>query len=206
MHGEHSWFQKVRFGINIGTIYLLTLVVGWYIVHSGAGLATARDVSLTTQKAAAPPRPTFKVISGLPVRIVIPGSSYEGTVVDLPIDKGYYNQATDAWTLSGYHAQFMMISTLANNFAGDTYIYGHNNDYVFGALRHVTPAVGATALIYTDNGHIFSYHFVSAASVAPNVTSVLDYKGPPILTIQTCTGSFNEARTLYTFSFDKVLQ
>ena len=79
---------------------------------------------------------------------------------------------------SATHAQFMMISSLANNLEGETYIYGHNNDNVFGALRHVTPSPGSVAYVYTANGHILSYTFVSVTSVAPDAASVLNYPRP----------------------------
>ncbi len=148
----------------------------------------------------------INVLSGLPIRIVIPNSSYNGKVVDLPIDKGYYNSETGDWTLSGYRAQFAVDTTPANNLSGETYIYGHNNDFVFGALRHNTPEIGSDALIYTANGHIFSYSFVKATDIAPDFTSVLEYSGPSILVIQTCTGSFNQVRTLYYYNFLKVIQ
>jgi hypothetical protein len=207
MQNEPSLLRKVRFCCNIGLIYVLTGLFAWYTIHPlprSTKSGTGRYAALRTiQK---PVIPAVKEVSGLPIRLVIPGSSYAGKVVDLPVDKGYYDQASDSWTLSGYHAQFMTVSSLANNFAGETYIYGHNNNDVFGALRHVTPAVGSTALLYTDNGHVFAYRFVAASNVAPDATSVLDYRGAPILTIQTCTGSFNEVRTLYTYSFDKVVQ
>jgi hypothetical protein len=205
MHSEHSLLQKVRFCTNIALIYLLTMAFAWYAVRP---LSTFKLVSATNiaQKPLVPVAPDFKVISGLPDRIVIPDSSWNGLVVDLPVDPGYYDAATGTWTLSGYRAQFAMFSSLANNFGGETYIYGHNNDYVFGALRHATPAVGSTALLYTTNGHIFSYSFVSASSVGPDTTSVLAYQGPPIMVIQTCTGSFNEVRTLYLYDFQKVVQ
>jgi hypothetical protein len=199
-----SWFQKVRFCTNIGSLYVLSIAFAWYVIHP---LPAFRPISVTKhQKSQMMPAPSFNLVSGLPVRIVVPGSSWDGRVVDLPVDPGYYDSATDSWTLSGYHAQFAMVSSQANNFAGETYIYGHNNDYVFGALRHVTPAVGSTALLYTSNGHVFSYSFVSTSNVAPDMTAVLDYKGPPVMTIQTCTGSFNEVRTLYEYNFDKEVQ
>jgi hypothetical protein len=98
-----------------------------------------------------------------------------------------------------------MVSALANNAAGETFVYGHNNDFVFGSLRHKTPAIGSVALLYTDNGHIFEYHFSAVTSLSPSDTSVLDYSGTPILLIQTCTGSLNEWRTEYTFQFYKVI-
>lgn len=205
MHGEPSWFQKVRFCTNVGAIYLLTIAFAWYAVHPQPAWQTVA-ITKTSQTPHLPAAPAVKIISGQPVEIVIPGSAWNGKSVDLPVDPGYYDAATDSWTLSGYRAQFAMISSLANNVGGDTYIYGHNNNDVFGALRHVTPTVGSTALIYTSNGHIFAYSFVSASNVAPDITSVLDYNGPPIMTIQTCTGSFNEVRTLYKYSFDRVVQ
>jgi hypothetical protein len=205
MQYEHSLLQKVRFCTNIGLIYLLSVAFAWYVIHPMPSYKLVSAVNVP-QKPLVTATSHFQVVSGVPNRIVIPESSYNGTVVDLPVDPGYYDPATATWTLSGYHAQFAMSSSLANNYGGETYIYGHNNDYVFGALRHVTPTVGSTALIYTTNGHIFSYTFVSASNVAPDFTSVLNYKGPPIMIIQTCTGSFNEVRTLYAYDFQKVIK
>lgn len=202
MQTELSLLQRVRFVFNVTALYAATVFIIGIAAFSPSHQAPYRYAAYRQ----VPVAPAVKVISGVPVRIVIPGSSWLGQVVDLPVDKGYYDASTGEWTLSGYHAQFMTISSLANNVSGQTYIYGHNNDYVFGALRHVTPAVGAQALLYTDTGHVFSYSFTSVTSVAPDSTAVLDYHGPPILTVQTCTGSFNEVRTLYTFTFDKVVQ
>jgi hypothetical protein len=201
--------RKLRFYATLALLYLLPIGFGWYVVKPLPAFAHARIVSLTRQQQ----KPFLPVVhnpqtfvSGLPVRIVIPDSSYDGNVVDLPIDPGYYDATSNAWNLSGTRAQFAMISTLANNQSGETFIYGHNNDYVFGALRHNTPAVGAQALLYTSNGHIFAYSFTSVNSVGPDDVDVLNYYGPSQLTIQTCTGSLNELRTFYHFSFNKVVQ
>src|SRR5579884_4183540 len=194
MQNEPSLVEKVRYYSSVGTIYCLTLLFAWAAVHP-----VSRPPINRVLLANALEKPVlFNATSGRPVRIVIPGSSYNGQVVDLPVDPGYYDPS-NGWTLTGYHAQFAMISQPANNKAGDTFIYGHNNDYVFGALRHVTPAVGAQALVYTDNGHIFEYAFQKSYSVAPDDVSILNYQGPPIMTIQTCTGSLNELRTMYEF-------
>jgi LPXTG-site transpeptidase (sortase) family protein len=149
-------------------------------------------------------RPTVQNVvetSGQPDRITIPSED-----LDLPVIPGAYDPSTDSWTLSGYKAQFATASAPANNVGGETFIYGHNNDYVFGALRHVTPSVGAEAFVYTTNGHEFAYSFQKTWSVGPYDVSTLHYQGPPILLIQTCTGSFNELRTMYLFNFEKVVQ
>ncbi len=194
--------QRVRFAGSVSTLYVLTLLFGWYVLHPVQYLAHTEPISLTrTQQTPHLPAAVKVVISGKPIRIVIPDSG-----IDLPVDEGYYNDADHSWTLSGYHAQFAMMSTAANDSGGDTFIYGHNNNNVFGALRHNTPAAGASALLYTDNGHIFAYRFDNARSLTPDDTSVLHYNGPPKLTIQTCTGSIDEWRTLFTFNFEKVMQ
>jgi sortase (surface protein transpeptidase) len=199
-----SWFEKVRCSAILTGMYLLTITFAVYAVQPLlTPLEHTHTVAITkaAQQPHLPSAAKVKVIAGRPVRIVIPADG-----VDLPVDEGFYDSTDDSWTLSGYHAQFAMISTLANNVSGETFIYGHNNDYVFGALRHATPPVGTTALLYTDNGHIFAYDFQSVRSVGPTGTTVLDYSGAPILLIQTCTGSLNEWRTEFTFSFDRVVQ
>jgi sortase (surface protein transpeptidase) len=195
-----TWLRKLRFYVTIVFLYICTAMFIWYSLQPKPPLSQAQLVAYR-QMNPAPAKPKVKIITGQPVRIVIPDSG-----VDLPVDRGYYDQASDAWTLSGYHAQFAMMSSPANNQSGQTFIYGHNNNNVFGALRHNTPAVGSQALIYTDNGHIFSYLFAASSSVGPDDVTILGYAGPPQLTIQTCTGSLDEWRTMYRYNFDKVLQ
>jgi sortase (surface protein transpeptidase) len=190
---------KARYYLKLAIIYGLTVFFGWYCIRP-----YHQEISLTnlakSSRAGPPTNQVVKVISGLPVRVVIPTSA-----IDIPVDPGYYNPTTNTWTLSGYRAQFDMSSTLANNIGGDSFIYGHNNDFVFGSLRHTTPQIGAIAYIYTANGHIFQYSFSQTYSIGPTDTSVLFAGGPPTLTIQTCTGSLNEWRTMYVFNYDKVL-
>jgi len=124
--------------------------------------------------------------------------------LELPIDEGFYNESDSTWTLSGYNAHFAMPTMLANNQEGNTLVYGHNNKYVFGPLNKLQP--GAQLEIRTDNGHMFYYTYESAVSVQPDDLSVFTYEGPPILTLQTCTGNWNELRTLSTFSLTRVIK
>jgi LPXTG-site transpeptidase (sortase) family protein len=203
MIDEYSWWQKLRFCSTTTVLYALTLLFAVAVLHPRGLLANARPVAYIKPQPAVhtAPAPAVVAISGIPDRIVIPSEN-----VDLTVVVGYYVSSVAAWTLSGYDAEYANTSSPANNIGGNTFIYGHNNDYVFGALRHVTPTVGATALLYTTNGHIFAYNFVSVTSVAPDDVTALDYAGPPIMTIQTCTGSLNEWRTLYRFDFSKVVQ
>ncbi len=133
-------------------------------------------------------------MAGLPVRVVLPDVG-----IELPIDPGYFDSSSNSWTLSGYRAQYAMITTLPNNHDGNTFIYGHNNKYVFGHIKTIQP--GQKAVVYTENNYTFTYSFVSTVGVGPDDTSVFDYTGPPILTIQTCSGNWNEIRQMYVFKF-----
>jgi LPXTG-site transpeptidase (sortase) family protein len=194
------WLQQIRFYSSALVVYAMTAAFAWYVLQPIHALAQSVPASNTVVQRA-PIVPKKEAISGKPTRIVVPASE-----IDLQVEPGTYDQATREWTLSGYNAQFATFSSPANDLSGKTFIYGHNNNHVFGALRHNTPEVGATALIYTDNGHVFEYAFTDVKSVTPNDTQVLAFDGPPVLVIQTCTGSLDEWRTLYSFKFMKVIQ
>lgn len=195
---QTSLLQRARFYTSGALLYVLSIACVGFALHTPSVAAStvtlAKRVTVTAG-------PKIKLVSGRPVRIVIPSED-----VDLPLIPGTYDRADDSWTLSGYEAQFATSSAPANNVGGETFIYGHNNDYVFGALRHVTPAVGSEALVYTANHHIFAYTFRKTWSVGPYDVTTIDYQGAPVLLIQTCTGSLNELRTMYLFDFKKVVQ
>lgn len=193
-----SW-QKFRYYSSVSVINLALLLFMGYLVSPSfvsKTKAEAYDKPL-------PPRPRVIrlsqriITSGQPVRIVITNLG-----IDLPIDPGKYDPVADSWTLSGYHAQYATNTSPANDDRGNTFIYGHNNKYVFGPLKHIQ--AGDIAQIYTDNGHVLDYSFVSADNNAPDDTSIFDYNGPPVLTVQTCSGSLNEWRRMYHFQFVKV--
>jgi sortase (surface protein transpeptidase) len=197
-----SLSEKIRYVSGVSTIYVLTLLFAVivfkpYFVTKNNALIAKSYSSASLELLAG----NTQLVYGQPTRLVIPASN-----IDVPVNPGYYNSADASWTLSGYYAQFATVSTPANNVAGDTFIYGHNNDFVFGSLRHTTPAAGSEALVYTNNGHILDYSFTNSFSLAPDDTSVLNYSGPPVLTIQTCTGSVNEWRTMYRFDYVRTLQ
>jgi LPXTG-site transpeptidase (sortase) family protein len=188
-------FTKARYYSSVSVLYAITLLFAFALFspfHGSQSVAATRlPVELVKAEAAS------QILIGKPVRIVINDVS-----IDLPIDEGRYNSADGSWSLSGYHAQFAMMTPLANNTEGNTFIYGHNNKYVFGPIKRVSP--GAIAQIYTDNDKVFYYSYQNTYAVAPDNTSILQYQGPSILTVQTCSGAWNEQRQMYVFKFDKV--
>ena len=195
-----SWTQRLRFFLITGGLYISAISFMGYV---GLIAYVPRPVSARAPViATAPPeatRPAFVVVSGQPTRLVIADAG-----IDLPIDEGYYDPSSDSWTLSETRLQHAMMTMPANNHSGNTFIYGHGTDHVLAPLDKRPLAAGATAEIHTDNGHVFTYAFESSHNFTPEDTNIFTYSGPPILTVQTCTGSASEWRTMYTFSFQKV--
>lgn len=190
--------QKLQLISSVAGLYIATIGTVGYLALPAP--SPARAVSKISSSPPKPASPRFVVVSGKPVRIVIPDSN-----IDLPIDEGIYAE-DDSWTLSDTHAQFAVMSALANNHAGNTFIYGHGTDEVFGRIGNKTPAAGTLARIYTDNGNVFSYRFEESHNLTPDETDLLsDTKsGAPRLTLQTCTGVWSEWRTIFVFAFEKV--
>jgi LPXTG-site transpeptidase (sortase) family protein len=153
----------------------------------------------TVNVPAVAPLPSAKpeVITGKPVRLVIPSLHMELAITD-----GAYNAKTGAWTLSNDKAHYALPTMQPNNEAGNTLIYGHYRKEVFSRLHKITE--GQQAIIETDNGYRFTYTFNRTETVDPADTSVFTYDGVPRLTLQTCTGAFMQHRQLFYFSFDGV--
>jgi LPXTG-site transpeptidase (sortase) family protein len=137
------------------------------------------------------------LISGQPARIQIPALA-----VDLPIIDGYYNANSKTWTLTKDKVQYATITPQPNNKEGNTFLYGHNRPEVFKVLSKIKS--GDEVIITTTNGHTFTYTFRTAYETNPNDVSLFEYKGAPILTIQTCSGVWYQNRQLFTFDLTKV--
>jgi LPXTG-site transpeptidase (sortase) family protein len=133
-------------------------------------------------------------ISGVPVRLVISDLS-----IDLSVGAGTYDSGSDKWTIDAKRAFYANNSVPVNDSNGATLIYGHAQSLVFARLPTIQP--GASARIYTDNGHVFDYTYRSMQQVLPTDTGVFDASGQPRLVLQTCIGAWDAYRGLYNFSF-----
>ena len=198
-------YKQVRFIGSVTTTYVLTIGLLAYTLLPSQLFSTPvhgsiKPLSQTSHK---PDSPRFVVISGKPVRITIPDYG-----IDLPVDDGSYNSATGLWTLSDTHAQFATMTANPNNYRGNTFIYGHGTDAVFGKIGSNTPQIGTIARVYTANNHVFLYKFLDARSLAPTDTEVFNniMDSQPTLTVQTCTGIFSEWRTMFRFAFERLEQ
>jgi LPXTG-site transpeptidase (sortase) family protein len=134
---------------------------------------------------------------GKPVRIQIPSLG-----INLPVADGRFNAATKKWTLSNDKAHYAVKTPLPNNAAGNTFVYGHNRPGVFKKLAQIK--LGEEAIITVEDGREFVYVFKGAYETDPNDDSVFNYQGPPMLTVQTCSGLWYQNRQLFTFDLKEI--
>jgi len=194
--------QKI--GLIIGTVMCVVgaavaaPTIYFNTTHHGT---VAADPGFFKPKTTATPvtTPTKPVTSGHPVNISIPSVDIDVSVVD-----GTFDAKTQEWTLGLHTAQWGTMTPEPNDTAGNTYMYGHYRAEVFAYLHVIKP--GAEAIVTTDNGLKFIYTYESSETVDPTDTSLFNYQGPPIMTVQTCSGSWFQNRTLYKFDFTRVEQ
>ncbi|HEX5394925.1 MAG TPA: sortase [Candidatus Saccharimonadales bacterium] len=185
------------------------VLIGLILMLAGAGILGYQLISLwLSQRTAAAPQPISNVlngpavngepyVSGVPVHITL-----TSVVIDLDVIRGYHNTQNNTWTLTLDKAQWGVMTAPANDKSGATFIYGHYRRSVFSRLPKIQ--TGAIAKVKTDNGHTFIYKFRASSVVPPTDTSVFEYKGKPILIVQTCTGVHFENRQLFVFDLIKV--
>src|SRR5712692_2198402 len=117
MHNERTLAQKARYYSSVTGVYLLTLLFAWQIFNPAFINKSSKGEALKSIPLKVETKPV-KIIAGIPVRIVVPTQN-----LDLTIDPGVYDQATNSWTLSGYNAQFAMITAPSNDHEGNTFLY-----------------------------------------------------------------------------------
>jgi len=183
---------------SVTGLYLVTLLLAWVLFRpfgsTAPALAASPNPSLGTRPLVLPLR---TLVTGTPSRLVIPSIGK-----DLEIEPGRYDAASQTWSISASNAHYALPSMTANNVRGQTLIYGHYNLDVFYQLTRLQP--GQTAELHTNNGHIFSYEYREVRRYDPSDVSVFQSDGPPILALQTCSGSFNEYRDIYYLFLVKV--
>lgn len=155
------------------------------------------DFSMQTVSIQQPNPQDPELITDTPKSISIPSIG-----LNVPIEAGVYNTTETSWTLNSDTAHYALITPKPNNLAGNTFIYGHNNPVVFGRLVDILP--GTEAIVTGKKGIEFRYLLRSVVDVDPTDVSLFEYEGGPILTIQTCAGSWFENRRLFTFELIEI--
>lgn len=187
-------------GVVLTVIGLMGLVPALFNTNSTAfaavsGQGSSQVAAPVTEVKKTEPAP--QSTSGHPVRVVSPSVG-----VDMPVVDGFYDKSSGDWTLYDDKAMFAAMTTEPNDKAGQTFIYGHATQRVFGKLLNMK--VGQVVEVYTNNGYKFTYTLKQTETVTPQNTGILAYEGSPRLLMQTCVGAFSESRRFFIFDFTKV--
>ncbi|MCA9349736.1 sortase [Candidatus Saccharibacteria bacterium] len=117
--------------------------------------------------------------------------------VDLKVLDGEYDVTNSTWTLSQDSAHYALQTSLPNFDYGNTLIYGHNLDNIFGSLKDLI--IGDILILSDSSGVEITYKFVGFDLLTPNDTSIFYYQGDPQLSLLTCHGLFDSERLLSKF-------
>lgn len=192
--------MKLRFYITIAILFILAgSLIGAELFlepKPQTEMVATATAQPTPEAPVTPPTPS-EPMSGEPARIIVPAAN-----IDLGIEPGYYNYQKHTWTLSNTGANFAVMTAKPNNTNGNTFIYGHNNAAIFKRLMDIKP--GDQAIVTTKDGKRFVYQLQTSRDTQPTDTSLFNYQGSPILTVQTCSGAWFQHRRLFTFTFVEV--
>lgn len=186
-------------GLTLTIIGLVGVVPALFSSDEAALAASTSQapaaVAPAEAKPAAPVAP--QTITGHPVRVEAPSVG-----VDMPVVDGFYDANSNEWTLYDDKAMFATMTSKPNDNSGQTFIYGHATQRVFGKLLNMR--VGEEAYVYSSNGYKFTYKLKETQVVSPKNTGILNYNGGPRLLLQTCVGTFSENRKFFILDFVKV--
>ena len=187
--------KQVRFYIISGSFFVLALLLlaSPFIIQHFQHKITKPAFSTSAKNAPA----KVATVSGTPIHIDIPSVD-----ISVDIEPGYYDKKSQTWTLSAVKAQYATITPPANDGGGNTFIYGHNRLAVFYKLLKIQP--GDEAIVTTSNNHKFVYKMTSQKVTKPTDDSLFHYQGPPILTLQTCSGLWYQNRSLFIFDLQEI--
>ena len=191
---EIAFFSSVTPVYGVTLLLLLMSIKPYLPQFNSPAYALTPTIQSAVEKKNLPPK---KIISGKPISIHIPKLDLNKEV--LP---GQYDSKTGIWRISDIGVHFAELSSRINDSSGNSLLYAHNNKWAFGLLYLLEK--GDIVEVKTDSGYNFRYIFSHSGDYEPSDTSLFAYSGPPILTLQTCSGYFNEYRHLYTFNLSKV--
>lgn len=160
-------------------------------------VAASNQPAITAPAETKPAEQNPQMKTGHPVRVEAPTVG-----VDMPVVDGFYDAQSNEWTLYDDKAMFGAMTSQPNDYAGQTFIYGHATDRVFGKLLNMK--IDQPVYVYTSNGYKFTYKLKETHVVSPSDTGILNYNGGPRLLLQTCVGTFSENRKFFILDYAAV--
>jgi LPXTG-site transpeptidase (sortase) family protein len=187
--------MNIKFNLTIGALFILAaaLLSSESIIHLVDGVSA--NSHTTAPEIVSSPQ-TEQSQNAMPTHI-----SIERIGLSVDVEPGYYDAVQQTWTASDTKAQFATNTPQPNETAGNTFIYGHNRSHIFGNLHNAR--IGDEAVV-TTSGKTYTYKLAKFKDVSPTDASLFSYKGKPVLTLQTCSGAWDQYRRLFVFDLEKV--
>lgn len=163
--------RREYFLIILGSLLLLSWSIHRYYYVRSLSLPDNLVTSGNTTKTISP---IFIDIQGMPRLPIVEGGKINGV-----------------WTISHKAANHVQTSAVPGS-AGNSIIYGHNTDAIFGKL--ITIPIGTVITITTSDGNHHRYKISETYEVDPWQTELLQNAVTEVLTIYTCSGWFDSKR------------
>jgi len=176
-------------------VVAIVLVAGIQTQWFGTAHVDAVSITASTFTASKKIKPSTK--TGVPYKVIVPSLN-----VDLSVKQGNYNTQDQSWTLDSKNAFFADLSSPVNDQEGTSLIYGHNLPQVFAPLKNISN--NAELVVLTENGYTFTYQYVNASIVTPEDVAIFSATSGPTMTLQTCSGDWDQTRTMYSFALKSV--
>ncbi len=108
----------------------------------------------------------------------------------------------DRWAIAETGVSYLSSSALPGTL-GNTVMYGHNKDDIFGYLYLVKAGDPVYAIL--DNGHFVKFTVAEEKEVTPKDVQVLEVSNDSRLTLFTCSGFLDSARFVVVAKQDKII-
>lgn len=185
--------------LSAGLVLAVFMVVQNMTQREALSVGNASPAPIVAQQPVATVNTNEKATTGIPANIRI-----ESIGMDLEVRTGVYDEKTSVWTLADDAALYASSTSPLSTAPANTLIYGHRTQAVFASLFNLTP--GDQAIVRADNDYEFVYTYTKSQTVKPDDVAVLQVGTESQLTLQTCTGVFDQYREIFSFTFTELRQ
>jgi len=141
--------------------------------------------------------------AGQTMRLGVPTNiTFARLGIDLAIQPGAYDSASQMWRLDRQHAFYIAPGTSPLRSSAVPLIYGHDIAGVFINLNGIAP--GEVMTISNDKGQLLTFRYIQSYVVDPNEGNVLNTipNDRNSVDVLTCTGPWFTQRHIMRFEFE----
>ncbi len=178
--------------VVIGISLMAFIILQNFMQREALAQSNPSPAPIVSQEIEASVNTSERAVTGIPVQMDIASIG-----MSLDVRNGEYNRETGEWTLADDAAFYATPTSPLSSAPANTLIYGHNTQQVFSSLFGLKE--GDQAVVKADNGYEFVYTFAETKRIEPTDVAILNVGDKPQLTLQTCTGLFDQYRQMFIF-------